>query len=42
MKQSRSILKPSLVGCFIPNENIDLKPYVTDKNTGPDYLKLNL
>jgi len=38
MKQSRTNNPAQFVGCFIPNKQVEMKPYVTVENTGPDYI----
>ena len=37
LRQTRSSDKAQFVGCFVPGESAELKPYATAENTGPDY-----
>jgi len=38
MKQSRTNTTAQFVGCFIPNKQVEMKPYATAENTGPVYI----
>jgi hypothetical protein len=40
MQQSRKKNASQFVGCFIPSEKIEMKPYATLENTGPAYLHM--